>query len=103
MIEESKFTGDSPRQSFTEGKDWIILVEKIENRPEKLLTRRIITLRKVGEYYRREEEIHQVRVYNTEDIVNQLEQIGFKVELRDNYGDFFLPQGNKAIVARKLT
>ncbi|ACK67940.1 Methyltransferase type 11 [Rippkaea orientalis PCC 8801] len=102
VIEMSYFTADQPNQLFREEKDWIILVEKSKNQEQKILTRRIITLRKVGETYRRNEELHEIRVYNSEDLVKQLEQIGFSVKLSSNYGDFRLPQGNKSIIACKI-
>ncbi|BAY91870.1 MULTISPECIES: class I SAM-dependent methyltransferase [unclassified Tolypothrix] len=45
-------------KGFSEGEDWIVLVEKQENQQQNILTRRIITFRTVGEHYRRDDEIH---------------------------------------------
>ncbi|VEP16288.1 Methyltransferase type 11 [Hyella patelloides LEGE 07179] len=52
-------------QGFKEGEDWIVLFEKEEDREQKKLTRRIITLRKEGSYYKRDDEIHHVRLYES--------------------------------------
>ncbi|MBE9004916.1 class I SAM-dependent methyltransferase [Fortiea sp. LEGE XX443] len=88
-------------QKFTEGKDWVVLVEKEEQRSQNILTRRIITFRKVGEHYRRDDEIHRVQLYRATQIATNLRQIGFRVQTTRNYGSYYLPKGNVAFVARK--
>lgn len=88
-------------KGFTEGEDWIVLVEKQEK--QEILTRRIITFRRVGEYYRRDEEIHYQRLYKTTDIKKALDRIGFQVEILNGYGKFNLPPNHTAFIARKLT
>ena len=88
-------------KGFTEGEDWIVLVEKEEKL--QILTRRIITFRQVGEYYRRDEEVHYQRLYKTTEITEALEQIGFQVEILNAYGEFNLPPNHAAIIAHKLT
>jgi SAM-dependent methyltransferase len=57
-------------KGFTEGEDWVVLVEKQENQELNILTRRIISFRKVGEHYRRDEELHHQRLYQATDISN---------------------------------
>ncbi len=89
-------------KSFTEGKDWIVLVEKEEDQEQSILSRRIITLRKVGEHYRRDDELHHLRLYQAADITEQLKQVGFTVESMRGYGDYKLPQAHVAFVARKI-
>lgn len=88
-------------KSFTEGKDWIVLVEKEEDWERLVLSRRIVTLRKVGEYYRRDDELHYLQLYKTEDITEKLRQVGFTVGRMSSYGDYKLPQAHVAFVARK--
>ena len=90
-------------QGFREGEDWIILYEKEENREQKKLTRRIITLRKEGNYYKRDEEIHHVRLYETSEITEKLHQIGFKVQTRSNYGQLQLSKGHTVFINYKTT
>jgi SAM-dependent methyltransferase len=91
----------SVTKSFTEGKDWIVLVEKEEDRERSILTRRIITLRRVGEHYRRDDEIHHLRLYEATDVAAQLHQAGFQVEIMHQYGQYELPKAHAAFVARK--
>ena len=88
-------------QGFREGEDWIILYEKEENREQKKLTRRIITLRREGSYYKRNEEIHYVRLYETSGVTEKLHQVGFKVQISSNYGDFHLSNGHAVFIAYK--
>ncbi|MEC4987066.1 MAG: class I SAM-dependent methyltransferase [Oscillatoria sp. PMC 1068.18] len=89
-------------KGFTEGEDWIVLVEKSEDREQKILTRRIITFRKIGKQYRRNDEIHYQRLYQATEIASTLRQIGFQVQVVRSYGDFQLPNAHAAFIARKL-
>jgi SAM-dependent methyltransferase len=88
-------------KSFTEGKDWVVLIEKEEDREKSVLSRRLVTLRKVGEYYRRDDELHYLRLYKAADITEKLKQVGFTVESMSSYGDYDLPHAHVAFVARK--
>jgi SAM-dependent methyltransferase len=90
-----------PTKSFIEGDHWMVLVEKNEDGDRKILTRRIITFRKVGEYYRRDEEIHAQQLYNAADIAKELEQVGFQVQISRSYGQYTLPKARSALVAHK--
>jgi hypothetical protein len=89
-------------KSFTEGQDWIVLVEKQEDPTKQLLTRRIITLRQVGDLYQRSEEVHHQRLFHATTLAEALSQIGFQVEIRDSYGQFSLPPARVALIAHKL-
>ncbi|MBE9068147.1 methyltransferase domain-containing protein [Leptolyngbya cf. ectocarpi LEGE 11479] len=89
------------QQHFNEGHDWLVLVEKEENLKQATLTRRIITLRKVGAYYRRDEEVHHVRLYHSTDIAHKLRQVGFTVQTMRSYGKYQLPKAHVAFIARK--
>ena len=82
-------------------KDWIVLVEKEENQENETLIRRIITLRKVGETYRRDEEIHCLRLYKAKDIAEALDRVGFQVQIIGSYGQYNLPKAHAGFVARK--
>ena len=88
-------------QKFREGKDWVVMIEKEEDPHKQKLTRRIITFRKVGEYYRRDEEVHQVQLYSAKEISDLMSQLGFKVEIKHSYGTFKLPDNHAVIVAYK--
>lgn len=88
-------------QGFAEGKDWIVLVEKKEDQEQLTLTRHIITLRKVREHYRRDEEMHHLRLYKVTDVAERLGQVGFQIQIMRSYGQYELPKAHAAFVARK--
>jgi SAM-dependent methyltransferase len=89
-------------QNFVEGKDWIVLVEKTEDKIQQQLTRRIITFRQFGETYRRDDEVHQVQLYSAKILAEVLKQIGFQVEIRGSYGSFELRNNHSVVIAHKL-
>ncbi|MDJ0734129.1 MAG: class I SAM-dependent methyltransferase [Nostocaceae cyanobacterium] len=98
-IAESGQVSNGISKHFTEGENWIVLVEKQEDIQAKILTRRIITLRQVGEHYRRDDEIHYLRLYERTEIAKELLQIGFQVKIMNNYGQFNLPKAHAAFIA----
>lgn len=102
IAEPGQVAQGTPTRGFTEGEDWVVLVEKEEDREQKTLTRRIITFRKVGEHYRRDDEVHRQQLYKATDIAEELRQVGFQVEIMRSYGQYSLPPAHAAIVARKL-
>ncbi|MDV2990788.1 MAG: hypothetical protein N4J56_000442 [Chroococcidiopsis sp. SAG 2025] len=88
-------------KGFTQGKDWIVLVEKQEDWQQKRLIRRIITFRKVEEYYRRDDEVHCLQLYKVEDVARELSQAGFQIQIGRSYGQYNLPKAHAVFVARK--
>ncbi|MDJ0706777.1 MAG: class I SAM-dependent methyltransferase [Leptolyngbyaceae cyanobacterium MO_188.B28] len=100
-VKPGQVSSDEVVKSFMEGPDWIVLVEKQEQRSPPLLTRRIITLRQVGDLYRRTEEIHRQCLFNSAEVIETLTQIGFQVETMDHYGSFKLPPARVAFIAQK--
>jgi SAM-dependent methyltransferase len=103
IVEPGQVAPGIPSQGFTEGEDWVVLVEKLEDREQEILTRRIITFRKVGECYRRDEEVHRQQLYQATDIAEQLRQVGFEVQTMRSYGEYILPKSRVAFIARKPT
>lgn len=93
-------SGDTGK-AFREGDDWIVLVEKHEDRKRKLFTRRIISLRKKGLLYRRSDEVHVQRLYKSTDVARELRRAGFRVRIARSYGDYKLPRAHVAFIARK--
>ena len=49
-----------------------MLVEKEENRERRTLTRRISSFRKVGEIYRRDDEVHYLQLYESSEIAEEI-------------------------------
>lgn len=101
IVEPGQVEQGTPTRGFTEREDWVVLVEKEEE--QGLLTRRIITFRKVGEYYRRDEEVHCQQLYQATDLAEELRQLGFQAEIMHSYDQYALPKARAAIVARKPT
>lgn len=103
LVEPGQVEAGKSIKSFTEGNGWIVLVEKEEDREKSILTRRIISLRNVGEFYRRSDEIHQQQLYPTATIIQQLRQTGFHVQVDDRYGQYDLPAAHAAFIAQRLS
>ena len=87
-------------RDFTEGDDWIVLVEKHED-PGGVLTRRITSFRKVGNNYRRAAEVHRQRLFRFADIAKALRRAGFRVRTKRKYGQYRLPPAHAVFIARK--
>ena len=92
--------GDRTR-GFGVGEDWAVLSELEEDVERGTMERRIVSFRKVGEHYRRDEEVHRVRLYDPSGLSAELEQVGFRVRTMRSYGDLPLSEGHAAFVARK--
>jgi SAM-dependent methyltransferase len=97
--------GQVPRgtktRGFSEGEDWVVLVEKEEDTERRTLTRRISSFRKVGEHYRRDDEVHHLQLYESSEIAKELREVGFRVRTMRGYGRYPLPKAHAAFVARK--
>ena len=91
----------APARSFREGEDWAVISEREEDAERGAMTRRIVSFRKVGEHYRRDEEIHRVRLYKPVEISGLLQGVGFGVRTMRSYGSYPLAEGHAAFVARK--
>jgi SAM-dependent methyltransferase len=102
IAEPGQVAQETTTRGFTQGEDWVVLVEKEEDREQKTLTRRIITFRKIGEHYRRDDEVHRLRLYQSADVAEELRQVGFQVEVMLSYGQYDLPPAHAAFIARKL-
>jgi SAM-dependent methyltransferase len=86
--------------NFSEGPEWACLFEADETR-DRRLTRRITSFRKVGKSWRRDHEIHRLRLYDRGELVRRLRRRGFRVRTVDGYGEFRFPPGYAGFVARK--
>lgn len=75
-----------PHRRWRDGEEWAVLIEAGEDREHRTLSRRIISFRRVGELYRRSDEIHLLRLHEPPEIVFLLERAGFSVRLLKGYG-----------------
>jgi SAM-dependent methyltransferase len=88
-------------RGYREGDDWACLFSSEEDRKRKILTREITSFRKHGPTYRRDHEVHRLRLYDPAAIAAQLRHLGFRVRMRRGYGKLRLPRGTAVFFARK--
>ncbi|HYQ84101.1 MAG TPA: class I SAM-dependent methyltransferase [Rubrobacter sp.] len=88
-------------KGFSVGEDWAVLSELEEDAERGTMERRIVSFRKAGECYRRDEEVHRVRLYDPGELSAELEQAGFQVRTMRSYGGHRLPERHAAFVARR--
>jgi len=83
------------------GDGWVIAVHAELDKAGQILTRRIVTIRKVGRQYRRSQEIHRQRVYSRRAVAKALADAGFTAGMSRSYGRCRLLAGDVAVVATK--
>jgi SAM-dependent methyltransferase len=88
-------------KGFRVGEDWAVLSEREEDAGRGTMERRIVSFRKVGENYRRIDEVHRVRLYDPSELAAELERAGFLVRTMRSYGDLPLEEGHTAFAAYK--
>ena len=88
-------------KSFWEGDDWACLAEFETDDKRQILTRHIVTFRKVGKLYRRSEEIHRLQLYRPADVTAMLRQVGFRARTVRKYGGYPLLKNRVGFIARK--
>ena len=102
VAEPGRVPGSGLQHAHAEGEDWAVLMTAEEDRPNRLLTRRITTFRKVGELYRRDQEIHRLRLVTRSELLEQLGALGFKVHILDSYGQQQFSPGHTGFLAHKI-
>ena len=83
----------------TGGDDWSVIA--IKDSDGSRLTRRVLTFRQIGEETRRDEEVHEMELYERGEIVELLRECGFTVRVRRSYGARKLPKGHAVYVAMR--
>ena len=68
------------------GEDCAVFSEREEDAGRGTMERKIVSFRKSGEHYRREDEVHRVRLYEPEEVAGGLDRAGFEVRTMDSYG-----------------
>jgi SAM-dependent methyltransferase len=100
--EPGRVPGPGPYRVSTEGDDWAVLMTAEEDRRRRMLTRRITSFRKVGELYRRDHEIHRLRLFTPSELAGELRGIGFRVRALPGYGSRRFPPGHVGFLAHKI-
>jgi SAM-dependent methyltransferase len=87
------------RTAFTLAGAWAVLVQR-EVRGRRLV-RRITTFRRVGNRYRRSDEVHRVRLYGAGEVLRLLRRAGFRARAFRGYGRLRFAADVVGFVARK--
>jgi len=90
------------RRGSKTGQDWAVDFESWIDEHSGLLVRRIATARRTGGAWRRDEEVHRLRLADPETVVRTLRAIGFAVRTLSGYGASALPPGVVAFLATRL-
>jgi SAM-dependent methyltransferase len=102
IAEPGRVHGSGPQRGYSEGTGWACLYTAEEDRRRKTLTRTITTFRKHGENYRRQREVHRLRLFPRADVLSQLRDAGFQAWILGGYARFRFPTGWAAFLARKV-
>lgn len=104
FIFDATLPGGKPMsgRNWRAGRDWAVLTEVKElSAASKLLTRRIVSFRKIHAQWRRSEEVHRVQLCDRAKTVRALVRAGFSVQTRRHYGAMSLLPRRLAFIARK--
>ena len=82
-----------PARNFREGDGWAVQFEQTIDAQRETLTRRIVTFRRAGESWRRDEETHRQRLLSPEEVTELLREAGFAARVLSAYGEFRFPAG----------
>lgn len=93
--------GGGPTRDFRIGDGWVVLVERTEDRRRRALTRAITTFRRVGARWRRDDELHRLRLYRPRDVLAALRRSGFRARTLRGYGELTFPPGVVGFLARR--
>jgi len=75
-----------PRRGWWEGPDWMLCLEAVEYPAERRLDRRITVFRASEGGYRRSDELHVQRLYDPQEVLDELVGAGFEARQLGAYG-----------------
>jgi SAM-dependent methyltransferase len=101
FAEPGRVPGPGVSKNHLEGDGWAALISVEEDRQQKLLTRHITSFRKIGDRYRRDHEVHRLRLLPQDQVLSWLHEIGFQMQILGSYGPVELPPGLVGVLARK--
>jgi SAM-dependent methyltransferase len=99
--EPGRVPGSGRQRTFREEADWAVLVTAEEDRERGLLTREITSFRRVGKLYRRDHEVHRLRLRRGAELAERLRRLGFRVRVLRSYGALRFPPGYAGLLGRK--
>jgi len=92
--------GEEPLKTHVDGGDWALLMNAVEDREMRRVTRCITSFRRVGNLFRRDDECHELDLLPPDELVADLEAAGFATQLLDTYAGHAMPPGLTGFLAR---
>ena len=83
----------APPKQFFQTQNWTTLVENIHSETPLMMTRKISSFVRAGEYYERVDETHHLRLINPDTLAHRMTTLGFEFEMFECYGPTPLPAG----------
>ena len=71
VAEPGQVARGTATRGFSEGEDWVVVLEKEEDAERRMLIRRITSFRRVGEHYRRDDEVNRLQLYESSEIARE--------------------------------
>ncbi|MEM6725053.1 MAG: class I SAM-dependent methyltransferase [Bacteroidota bacterium] len=93
--------GQNPMQRIIEHPDYTLFLEFREDVERETLERDITIFRKMGEYYRKSKEVHEVDLFATHKLLKLLNEIGFESEVLQQFNQLQFRDHHLAILAKK--
>jgi hypothetical protein len=88
-------------RTFATGSDWAVLAETDIEQTTGMLVRKIISFRRIGTLYRRDDEVHRLSLIDPVATLATLRAVGFEAEIIPMYGSVSLPLGVVVFLCRK--
>ncbi len=101
IAEPGYVSGSNPQETYSQGEDWAILLEKKEDKETSKLIRKMTIFRQVRDFYRRSEELHCVQLYKGSEIAKELRQVGFRARIIRGYGQLRFRKAHVGFIATK--
>jgi SAM-dependent methyltransferase len=92
--------GDEPLKTHVDGGDWALLMIADEDAAARRVTRCITSFRRVGEFFRRDDECHELDLLPADELLEDLAAAGFATEVLSTYAGHALPAGLNGFLAR---
>ena len=83
----------APPKNFFQTQNWTTLVENRHSETPLMMTRKISSFIKDGEYYERGDETHHLRLIDPDTLAHRINTLGFEFEMFECYGPTPLPAG----------
>lgn len=101
MVGRGRAGPTGKRAGYTATDDWVCCFTETEDVAQEILTRDIVSFRRAGKYYRREEERHVLRIVEPSEVTQQLRRAGFHVKRLETYAGLPRYDGLACFLATK--